>query len=217
MLKLALRDSLSIGLACVPMGVAFGVLVSHSGLAWWWATVFATVIFAGSLEFLVLGLVTAGAPLAQIGLAAFLVNVRHVFYALSFPLHRVDGRLAKAYSTFALTDEAYALTVRPAARAWGKARILWLQAFIQLYWVSSVTLGAMAGSLVPDGIVGLDFAVTALFLVLGIDALRARRDLPTPLVAIACALAARFSAGERMLVVAMGLFTTYLLIRYVRA
>jgi len=217
MLKLALRDSLSIGLACVPMGVAFGVLVSHSGLAWWWATVFATVIFAGSLEFLVLGLVTAGAPLAQIGLAAFLVNVRHVFYALSFPLHRVDGRLAKAYSTFALTDEAYALAVRPAAQAWGKTRILWLQAFIQLYWVSSVTLGAMAGSLVPDGIVGLDFAVTALFLVLGIDALRARRDLPTPLVAIACALAARFSAGERMLVVAMGLFTTYLLIRYVRA
>jgi 4-azaleucine resistance transporter AzlC len=217
MLRRALRDSGAVGLACVPMGLAFGVLVSHSGLAWWWATVFATVIFAGSLEFLVLGLVTALAPLAQIGLAAFLVNVRHVFYALSFPLHRVDGRLAKAYSTFALTDEAYALTVRPAAVEWDKARILWLQAFIQVYWVSSVTLGAMAGTLVPGGLVGLDFAVTALFLVLGIDALRARRDIPTPLVAVACALVARFTAGDRMLVVAMCLFTAYLLFRYARA
>ena len=213
----ALRDSLSVGLACLPMGVAFGVLVAHSGLPWWWATVFATVIFAGSLEFLLLGLVTALAPLAQIGLAAFLVNVRHVFYALSFPLHRVDGPLAKAYSTFALTDEAYALTAAPAAQGWPKARILWLQAFIQLYWVSSVTLGALAGALVPDRVVGLDFAVTALFLVLGIDAFRARRDVPTPVVAVACALVARFTAGERMLVVAMALFTAYLLIRYRRA
>jgi 4-azaleucine resistance transporter AzlC len=220
MLRRAVRDSGAVGLACVPMGLAFGVLVSHSGLAWWWATVFATVIFAGSLEFLLLGLVTALAPLAQIGLAAFLVNVRHVFYALSFPLHRVDGRLAKAYSTFALTDEAYALTVRPEAAEWDKVRILWLQAFIQLYWVSSVTLGALAGTLVPDGLVGLDFAVTALFLVLGIDAFRAhgaRRDIPTPLVAVACALVARVTAGERMLVVAMSLFTVYLLIRYARA
>ena len=60
MLKAALRDSLAVGLACLPMGLAFGVLVAHSTLPWWWAGVFATVVFAGSLEFLLLGLVTGG-------------------------------------------------------------------------------------------------------------------------------------------------------------
>lgn len=212
---LALRDTRGVGLACVPMGLALGVLVSHSGLAWWWATVFATVIFAGSLEFLLVGLVTTLAPLSQIAAAAFLVNARHVFYALSFPLHRVGGIPAKVYSTFALTDEAYALTAGPEARTWTRSRLLWVQAFVHAYWVGSVTLGALVGMVVPDRLVGLDFAVTALFLVLGIDAFRVRRDVPTPVVAVACALVAHTTAPRQALVVAMTLFTGYLIARYV--
>ncbi len=106
----ALKVSGSVGLAIFPIGIAFGMLVAHSGLAWWWASVFSCVIFAGSLEFLLIGLTIAAAPPAQIAVTAFLVNLRHVFYALSFPLHRVEGKAGKTYSTFALTDEAYALT-----------------------------------------------------------------------------------------------------------
>jgi 4-azaleucine resistance transporter AzlC len=196
------------------MGIAFGVLVAQSGLAWWWATIFASVIFAGSLEFLLLGLVTALAPLSHVAAAAFLVNFRHVFYALSFPLHRVPGVAPKAYSTFALTDEAYAVTARPDARAWSGERILWLQAFVHMFWVGSVTLGALGGTLLPP-VAGLDFAVTALFVVLGIDAFRARRDVPAAIVAVACALIGHVVFGEQMLVAAMGLFTLYLLARYV--
>jgi 4-azaleucine resistance transporter AzlC len=210
----ALTDSLSVGFAATAMGLAFGVLVAQSGLAWWWATIFASVIFAGSLEFLLLGLVTAIAPLGQVAAAAFLVNFRHVFYALSFPLHRVPGVAAKAYSTFALTDEAYAVTARPEAQTWSRARILWLQAFVHIFWVGSVTLGALGGTLIPQGVAGLDFAVTALFVVLGIDAFRARRDVPAAVVAVACALAGHLVFGEQMLVAAMGLFTLFLLARY---
>jgi 4-azaleucine resistance transporter AzlC len=210
----ALSDSLSVGVAAAAMGLAFGVLVAKSGLDWWWGTIFASVIFAGSLEFLLLGLVTALAPLGQVAAVAFLVNFRHVFYALSFPLHRVPGAAAKAYSTFALTDEAYAVTARPEARTWSRARILWLQAFVHVFWVGSVTLGALGGTLVPPGVAGLDFAVTALFVVLGIDAFRARRDVPAALVAVACALVGHALFGERMLVAAMGLFTLFLLARY---
>ena len=210
----ALGDALPVGAGTAAMGVAFGVLVSHSGLAWWWATVFASVVLAGSLEFVLLGLVTALAPLGQVAAAAFLVNVRHVFYALSFPLHRVPGVAAKAYSTFALTDEAYAVTARPEARTWSRARILWLQGFVHVFWVGGVTSGALVGTLVPAAVAGLDFAVTALFVVLGIDAFRAHRDVPTPLVALACAVGAHVVAGEQMLVVAMVLFTAFLLARY---
>ncbi len=210
----ALNETLPVGLAVAAMGMAFGVLVTRAGLPWCWATIFAAVIFAGSLEFLLLGLVTALAPLGQVAAAAFLVNFRHVFYTMSFPLHRVPGVVAKAYSTFALTDEAYALTARPEAQTWSKARILSVQAFVHVVWAGSVTLGALGGTLIPPGVQGLDFAVTALFLVLGIDAFRARHDVPAAVVAVACALVGHVVFGEQMLVAAMALFTLFLLARY---
>jgi 4-azaleucine resistance transporter AzlC len=210
MLRAVLKDSAAVGLACLPMGLAFGVLVAHSSLAWWWASVFATVVFAGSLEFLLLGLVTSGASLAAIALAAFLVNARHVFYALTFPLHRVRGRLGRAYSTFALTDEAYAL----AAPTWTSGRILTLQALIHVYWVSSVTVGALTGALLPARVTGLGFAVTGLFLGLALDAIRVQRDVATPLVALAGALLAHRLFPREMLVAALAFFTVYVLLRF---
>ena len=184
--RAALKTSGSVGLAIFPIGIAFGLLVVHSGLAWWWASVFSSVIFAGSLEFLLIGLTVAAAPLAQIALTAFLVNSRHVFYTLSFPLHQVTGAAGKAYSTFALTDEAYALTTSDTARSWPSRRILWIQASMHAYWVTGATAGAALGAVIPAHIAGLDFAMTALFAVLAIDAFRARRDIPTPIVAVAC-------------------------------
>ncbi|MFD0276821.1 AzlC family ABC transporter permease [Kitasatospora sp. NPDC127111] len=213
-LAAALRDSSSVGLGLFPLGIAFGVLVVHAGLSWWWATAFTALVYAGSLEFLLVGLVVAVTPLAQIALTAFLVNFRHVFYALSFPLHRVGGRLGKAYSTFGMTDEAYALTTGPDARSWSGRRIIWLQVLCQAYWVVGGTAGALFGALVPARLVGLDFALTALFVVLTVDAYRARRDVPTPALALVCALAARFAVPEQMLLAATGLFTAGLLARH---
>jgi 4-azaleucine resistance transporter AzlC len=208
----AFRDSASVGLGLVPLGVAFGIVVTHAGLPWWCATLFTTCVYAGSFEFFLVGLVTAAAPLATVAMTAFLVNVRHVFYALSFPLHRVPGRLGVVYSTFALTDEAYALTTSGRDGAWSGPRILWLQAYLQLYWVGGATVGALAGSLVPARIQGLDFALTALFAVLALDAVRDRRDdLATPALALLSALAARAAFPGEMLPVAFALFTAGLL------
>lgn len=199
----------TVGPACVaviPIGGALGVLVVQSGLAWWWATVIAAFVFAGSLEFLLVGLFAAAAPLAQIALASVLVNFRHVFYALSFPLHRVTGRGWKAYSTFSLTDEAYAMTASPAAAGWTRPRILAIQGFFHLAWVASVTAGALLGTLIPPQVRGLEFAVTALFVVLAIEGYRARRSLPAPVLALCCAAVAVVVAPSNMLAVAMGLF-----------
>ncbi|MFI1032754.1 AzlC family ABC transporter permease [Streptomyces sp. NPDC020951] len=212
--RAAFKDSASVGLGLVPLGLAFGLLVTQSGLDWWWATAFTGLIYAGSFEFLLIGLVVAVAPLATVALTAFLVNIRHLFYALSFPLHRVRGRLAKAYSTFALTDEAYALTTGERARSWSGRRILWLQLFMQLYWAGGATVGALLGSLLPGSVTGLDFALTALFAVLALDALRDRRgDLSTPVLAVLAALAARLFFPGQMLMAAFALFTAGLLAR----
>lgn len=211
---LAIRQSLPALLGALPMGIAFGIVVAQSPLAWWWAPVFATVIFAGSLEFLILGMVVTVAPLASIAATAFLVNFRHVFYALSFPLHQVHGRGAKLYSTFTLTDEAWALTTSPEAQTWSRRRILAIQACFQVAWIGGVTAGALGGTLIPDNIVGLDFALTAFFLVLAIDAYRLSKNVPIPLVALGCALTGYLLFGDGMLVAAMILFALFLLARF---
>jgi 4-azaleucine resistance transporter AzlC len=212
--RAAWKDSIPVGLGFGPLGLAFGVFLTHSGLHWWWATIFTSLIYAGSFEFLLVGLVTAVAPLASIVVTALLVNVRHVFYTLSFPLDQVRSRAGKTYSTFALTDEAYALTTTERASTWPGRRILWLQAFMHLYWVASATIGALLGALIPDRVTGLDFALTALFTVLALDALRDRRgDLPTPALALLAALIARLFFPEQMLLAAFILFTAALLTR----
>jgi 4-azaleucine resistance transporter AzlC len=210
----ALRNSTSVGLGLVPLGLAFGVIVTHTGLPWWWATLCTSVVYAGSFEFLLVGLVGALAPLATIATSAFLVNARHVFYALSFPLHRVHGRGARAYSTYALTDEAYALATTEQGRLWPGRRILILQLLLQLYWVGSGTVGALLGGLIPDSVQGLDFAMTALFAVLVLEALReVGEDLPTPILALLSALAARALFPGEMLFAAFTMFTAGLLTR----
>lgn len=206
------------GLGFLPLGLAFGALVVQSGLDWWWAALSAVLIYGGSFEFLLIGLVTAAAPPVAIAGTAFMVNIRHVFYALSFPLHRVRGHLGKAYSTFALSDEAYALTAGGKARSWAGRRILWLQLLMHLYWAASATAGALLGSLIPDSVTGLDFALTALFTVLALDALKdLRGDLPTPALALLSAVAARLLFPGQMLLAAFALFTAGPLARHFRS
>jgi 4-azaleucine resistance transporter AzlC len=213
----ALQDSSSVGLAMFPLGIAFGLLVVHAGLDWWWATAFSALIYAGSLEFLLIGLAVAVTPLAQVAVTTLLVNFRHVFYALSFPLHRVRGPWGKLYGTFALTDEAYALSTGEAARTWTGRRILLLQLLFHAYWVSAATAGALFGALLPMRLEGLDFALTALFVVLAIDAYRVRRDVPVPVLAVLCAVVALAFFPGQLLLVAFGLFCGCLLVHHLHA
>jgi 4-azaleucine resistance transporter AzlC len=206
-----------VGLGLFSLGLAFGLVVVHAGLDWWWATVFTAVVYAGSLEFLLVGLATAAAPLLQVASTTLIVNLRHVFYALSFPLDRVNGTLAKVYSTYALTDEAYAVTSAEPGN-WTSRRILLVQAIFQVAWVSGATIGALAGSALPiERVQGLDFALTALFVVLAIDAYRVR---PAPLLAVGaagCAVVAWLLVPQQMLVWAFVGYTALLIGRLVLA
>ena len=211
--RAALRDTAGVGFGLVPLGLAFGVLMVQSGFAWWWTPIFSALVYAGSLEFLMIGLVLAATPLATIAVTTFLVNFRHVFYALSFPLHVVRGPLRRTYAMYALTDETYAVVATRPRGSLSGARVLWIQVLCQAYWIVGGVVGALGGSLLPD-VPGLDFALTALFAVLAVDAFRATRDVPAPLLAVACAVVAQLVAPGQMLVVAMGGFVALLVGRY---
>lgn len=214
-IRAGIKDSWAVGLGLIPLGLAFGVVLTQGGFEWWWAPIFSTVIYAGSMEFLAIGLIAAVTPLASVVAATLLVNFRHVFYGLSFPLHRIRSRLGRLYGVYALTDESYAIVAPKAREPLSGTRILTVQVHCQLMWVVSGTIGALIGAVLPDGLAGLEFALTALFAVLAIDAFRANRDVPAPVLALVCGLVALLVAKSQMLVVGLGLFVVCLFARFV--
>nr|WP_295626442.1 AzlC family ABC transporter permease [uncultured Corynebacterium sp.] len=213
-----------VGLGLVPLGLAFGVLVTQTGFEWWWTPIFSILVYAGSMEFLAIGLVMAHTGLLGSAVTAFMVNFRHIFYGLTFPRDVIgDGpgrsrwlrATGRAYSTYALTDEAYAIASArpPGSPPLTGARLLTIQVFCQLMWVIPGIVGALAGRALPDGLVGFEFALTALFTVLAMDAFRVNRDWSLPLSALACVAVGWLINPGQMLVFGLVLYFGVLLAR----
>ena len=209
-----LRITAPVAAGYIPLGLAYGVLVIQLGLPWWLAPALSLSAYSGSAELLVVTLAAQNTPLAVIAVTMLLVNFRLLFYAFSFPLHVVEGRFARLFSMYALVDEAYALTAaRP--NGWTKPRLLAMQGLFNLTWVTSALVGVFAGSLIPTQIEGLDFALTALFITLTLDAARTRRELPSILLAGASFAVAMVVAPGQHLLVALLLFVACLVVRHV--
>lgn len=208
-----LADAWTVALGLVPLGLAFGLLVTQSGFAWWWAPVFSVVIYAGSMEFLAVSLVTGGVAPAAAALYGLLVNFRHVFYGL-FPTGAVRNPLARAYGVYALTDETYAvLSARPGVR-WTGARVITVEVVCQVAWVGSGVVAALVGSAVPPVLHGMDFALTALFAVLLIESFDAARDLSLPVSAAVCGVVGYLVSPSQMLVIGLVLYFLLLVARH---
>lgn len=209
-----IRETSAVGLGLVPLGLAFGLLMVQSGYAWWWTPIFSIVIYAGSMEYLAIGLITAGVgPLSAL-VTGFMVNFRHIFYGLTFPRNTIRSKAGRAYSTYALTDESYAIvSARPPGKISG-TRTLTIQIVCQSLWVIPGIIGALAGQALPDGLKGMEFALTALFVVLAWEAFTNNRDWSLPLTAVALALLAGFLAPGQMLVLALTAYFVILLFRF---
>lgn len=208
-----IQASLAAGLGMFPLGVAFGLLVLQAGLSWWIAPALSIAGFAGSLELLLIGMISTLTPLATIALTTFLVNFRHVFYAFTFPVGVVKNRIARAYSVYALIDEAYAVTAAN-PRGWTSWRLISMQIAFQSYWVGGGLVGVLIGSLMPARIEGLEFALCALFVTLTLDACRTRKQVPSLLLAAASFSAAMVFVPGSALFAGLLLFVGALLIRY---
>ena len=82
-IRAALKDLWVVGLGLIPLGLAFGLVMTQAGFAWWWTPIFSIVIYAGSMEFLAVQLVSAGVGPLSAAVTGFMVNFRHIFYGLS--------------------------------------------------------------------------------------------------------------------------------------
>lgn len=208
------RDSLGVGIGIFPLGVALGILVLQAGLPPWVAPALSIGIFAGSVELLLVSMLAGGVPLITIAVMVFAVNFRHVFYSLSFPMKRVRPGFPRAYSTYALIDEAYATYVLLPAEQLTSRRIITGQLMMQAYWVAGGLVGLAIANALPAPIEGFEFALAATFTVLTLDAVRSLREAPSALLAaLSAGIAIVLFPGNTMLA-ALIIFSGLLAVRY---
>lgn len=211
----AIRTCMPIAVGVVPLGLAFGVLMVQTGFDWWWTPIFSIVIYAGSMEFLAISMVTGGVTPAVAAVTGFMVNFRHIFYGLTFPRDEIRNRFGRAYSTYALTDESYAvLSAFPRGSRPSGAFVFTVQLFCQVLWVVSGIIGALAGQAIPPSVKGLDFALVALFIVLAIDSFQNNMDYSLPLSAAVLGVLAGCLFPGQLLMVALSAYFLLLVVRY---
>ena len=182
----AFKVSIPVMFGYVPIGIAYGFLLVKTGLPWYWAPLMCIFIFAGAAQFLALSLFAQQKSAAEMALAVFLMNSRHMVYGFSLIERFSVFKWAKPYLIYGLTDETYALltTVEPPEGCSHEKFDFLITLFNQVYWTFGSTVGALLGSVIMWDAPGLDFALTALFVVLLVEQIRAIKR-PGPFIAAA--------------------------------
>lgn len=167
----AFRQSIPVMLGYIFLGIAFGLLLQNAGYSFWWAFLISVVVYAGSMQFILVSLLSGGAGLVYTALMTLFINGRHIFYGLSFvEKYKKMGR-AYPYMVFSLTDETYSVlcgTKVPEEMDEDKV-FFWISLLNQSYWVIGSVLGALAGSRITFDWTGIDFSMTALFIVIVVE------------------------------------------------
>jgi len=155
----------------VFLGFGFGILMQQSGFGVLWAGAMSLFIYAGSMQYMAVSLLTSGASLLTAALTTFVVNARHLFYGISMIDAYKDTGRKKPYLIFGLTDETYSLVSRnqiPEGLS-HTGYCFWVTLFDHIYWVSGTLLGALTGTLLPINYEGVEFALTALFVTIFVE------------------------------------------------
>lgn len=179
-LRLAFRASLPVMAGYVVLGLGFGVLLEDLGYSFLWAFLMSFTIYAGSMQYAALDLISGGASLITTALMTLMINARHFFYGLSMLDKYQNTGKKKPYLIFSLTDETYSLVCSPVPEGTDPHQYyLYVSVFDQFYWVAGSVLGGLLGAVLPFDTTGLDFSMTALFVVIVLEQwLSTRHHLP---------------------------------------
>lgn len=178
--RFAFYKTIPVLLGYLFLGLAFGLLLQEAGYSFWWALLSSGIVYAGSIQFVLVEFLSGGTGLLTVAVMTLLINSRHAFYGLSF-VEKFRKMKTYPYMIFSLTDETYSLLCSlkvPEGIDEKKAMFL-IALFDQLYWVAGSVLGAALGQVLPFDMTGIDFAMTALFVTIFVDQWReAKSHLP---------------------------------------
>lgn len=167
----AFHKTIPVMLGYLFLGMAFGLMLQDAGYGFLWAFLASVIIYAGSMQFVLVTLLTSGVSLIYAALMTFFINGRHIFYGLSFVEKYKKMGKAYPYLVFSLTDETYSVlcgTHVPEDMDEKKV-YFWISFLDQCYWVAGSTIGALAGQYITFNSTGIDFSMTALFVVIVIE------------------------------------------------
>jgi 4-azaleucine resistance transporter AzlC len=193
--------TLPVMMGYLPLGAVFGVLWVDAGLSWYWAPLMSVLVYAGALQYLAVGMLAAGIGWIDLAVAALLVNFRHLFYGLSLYHLLPKGALGRPYFIFGITDETYSLLSASGQVKDSKTALL-VTLFNQGYWVLGTLAGILLARGLPPGLQGLDFALTALFTVLAVEQIRAKKDWGAVALGLLAAAVAGIWVSEYFLLAA---------------
>ena len=178
----------------ISIGIPFGLMMVNAGYPWWIAVLMSLLMFTGSGQYFAVGLFASGAGIWENVLVQFLLSIRHFFYGLSL-INKYKGTGAfKPYLLFGITDETFAITSSTEVpESFNKGKFYFLiTIFDQSYWVLGTLIGSVGYSILQKYnlshyLEGIDFALTALFVVLLIEQIKKTKDIVPVLVGAAFA------------------------------
>lgn len=162
----AFRDTIPVLTGYVVLGMGFGIVMHANGYGFLWAVAMSLFIYAGSMQFAAIGLLTGGASMLTVALTTLAVNARHLFYGISMVEPYKGTGARKPYLIFALTDETYSLVC---GENKGTDYNFYVSLLNQSYWVGGTAIGAVLGTALRFDTTGIDFALTALFITVFVE------------------------------------------------
>lgn len=170
-LSAVFRDTVPVMTGYLFLGFGFGILMYQNHFGFLWSIAMSLFIYAGSMQYVGVSLLTGGAGVVTAALTTLLVNARHLFYGISMVDAYKGAGKKKPYLIFALTDETYSLVSQTEPpEGVSRHRYCFLVSFLdQCYWVAGTALGALAGSFLPVNLEGIDFVLTALFVTIFVE------------------------------------------------
>ena len=168
--KNAFLKSIPIMCSYIFVSMAYGLMMENAGFGWYYLLFVSLTVYTGAFQFVLITFLSSGASIVTIALTAFLMNSRQTFYSLTFLKDFQKMGRRKLYMIHTMTDETYAVNCTLDLPEKEKEDTMFLVAFFsRCYWMAGAVLGGVIGQLLPFDMEGIDFCMTALFVIIFID------------------------------------------------
>ena len=213
--KTVIHDTVPVMTGYLVLGAGFGMIMKTNGYGIILTIAMSVFIYAGSMQYATIGLLTGGASYLTVALTTLAVNARHLFYGISMIDKYKNSGIRKPYLIFALTDETYSLVCTTEK---GTNYCFYVSLFNQLYWVCGSIIGSLLGSALKFNTKGIDFSLTALFITIFIDQIITKKQYFSAVTGFAVSVICLLIFGQNsFLIPAMIIITAVLLLDMRRA